>query len=553
MKRNRWSAALAVLLVAAVAALAAGCGSSSGGTGSTGASSSAPKQGGTLRVAWQGEPTGLDPAIAWEIESMGMENMLFNGLLKYASGSGDAGAKLVGDLATEVPVPTNNGLTYTFHLRQGVKFAPPVNRVVTADDIKWSIERMMRLPKAPAGYFYEGIVGASDYVAEKSKATEITGIKVIDPSTIEFDLTQPDPAFLNAIALPFCYVMDKGTVAQYGAQVNHHPVGTGPFVMESWTSGQEIVMKRNPNYFDAANEHLDGIDFTFSADPSTALLKLERGDIDVLGDGVPAASYAQTVANPTYKGLVIDAPQVAWYYMFLNTKIKPFDNLQVRQAMNYAVNTVKLQKVLAGTAQALNQIFPDGMPGHDPKATFYSYDPAKAKELLAQAGFANGFKTTLYTHNVDPMPRIAQSVQYDLQQVGIQATIKQVDRASYWTLIATMGNPCPIGLTDWYMDFPDPSDWYAPLLSKASAETDGGSNQSWWYSPEAEALYAKAQLETDPAKRIALFQQMQTIMMGQAPVVPLFQPVFNAMASAKVGGFYVHAVWQLKYDDFWIK
>jgi oligopeptide transport system substrate-binding protein len=552
MKRNRWIAALTVLLVAVVAAMVTGCGSSSGGTTTTG-TSGAPKQGGTLRVAWQGEPTGLDPAIAWEVESMGMENMLFNGLLKYASGSGDAGAKLAGDLATEVPVPTNNGLTYTFHLRQGIKFAPPVNRAVTADDVKWSIERMMRLPKAPAGYFYEGIVGATAYTADKSKATEITGIKVVDPSTIEFDLTQADPAFLNKIAMPFCYVVDKATVAQYGTQVNHHPVGTGPFTMESWTPGQEIVMKRNPNYFDAANVHLDGIDFTFSADPQTALLKLERGDIDVLGDGVPAASYAQTVANPTWKDQVIDSPQVAWFYLFLNTQIKPFDNLQVRQAVNYAVNTAKLQKVLAGTAQALNQIFPAGMPGHDDKATFYTYDPAKAKALLAQAGFPNGFKTTIYTHNVDPFPRVTQSVQYDLQQVGIQATIKQMDRATYWTLIATKGNPCPIGLTDWYMDFPDPSDWYAPLLSKAAAETDGGSNQSWWYSPQAEALYTQTQTETDQAKRVALFQQMQTIIMEQAPVVPLFQPVFNAMSSKNVGGFYVHPVWQLKYDDFWMK
>jgi oligopeptide transport system substrate-binding protein len=550
MKRTRWIVpALAVMLAAALVALAAACG---GSTPSSTGGGTGPKAGGILRVAWQGEPTGLDPAIAWEIESGGMENMLFNTLVKYDNKPGTPGTQLVPDLSTNVPVPTNNGLTYTFQLRHGVKFAPPVNREVTAADWKWTMERMMRLPKAPATYFYEGIVGAKDFETNK-KLTEITGIKVLDPYTLEVDLTQPDPTFLNEIALPFTYVMDKATVAKWGNQVNRHPVGTGPFMMTSWTAGQEIVMKRNPNYWDAAHEHLDGIDFTFSADPSTALLKLENGDVDVLGDGVPAASYATVSQNPQWKPYIIDSPQVAWYYAYLNVKIKPFDNVLVRQAINYAVNTAKLQKVLAGQAQALNQIFPAGMMGHDNSATFYNYDPAKAKQLLAQAGFPNGFSTTLWTHNVDPMPKIAESLQYDLQQVGIKASIKRLDRSTYWTLIATMGNKCGLGLTDWYMDFPDPSDWYGPLLSKSAALTDGGSNQSWWWSPQAEALYTQTQTETNQAKRIALFQQMQKDIMAQAPVVPLFQPVFNAMFSKRVGGFYVHPVWQIKYDDFWIK
>lgn len=537
-------------------ALLSACSSSSNGGGS--AANGTPTNGGTLRVAFQAEPSGLDPAIAYEPESWSMNNMLFDGLLNYASGSGTAGTQLVGDIATEVPSVanggiTNGGKTYTFHLRSGVKFAPPVNRLVTASDVKWSIERMMRLPKAPATYFYDGIVGATAYGATNSKATQITGIKVIDPTTIEFDLTQPDLTFLNEIALPFCDVMDKGTVAKYGNQVNHHPVGTGPFTMVSWTPGQEIVMKRNPNYFDASQVHLDGINFTLSANPSTALMQLERGNIDVLGDGVPTASYVQVTHDPRFKNDVISSPQIAYNYMFINTTIKPFNNVLVRQALNYAVNTQKLLKIMAGQAAPLNQIYPAGLPGHDSAATFYSYDPAKAKALLAQAGFPNGFKTTLYADNVDPAPRIAQSLQYDLQQIGISASIKELNRATYWTLMETKGNPWALGLTYWYMDFPDPADWYGPMFSKAAAETDGGLNLSWWYSPQAEALYTQTLTETNSAKRIQLFQEIQKIIMAQAPVVPLFQPVFNAMAASSVGGFYYHPLWELVYDDFWKK
>jgi ABC-type transport system substrate-binding protein len=542
-------------------ALLSGCGSSTS-TSSTGSSANTPKgtpvNGGTLRVSFEGEPATLDPAIAWDLESNGIEQMVFDGLVKFASAPGPAGTKLVGDIATEVPSVanggiTNGGKTYIFHLRSDVKFAPPVNRVVTATDVKWSIERMMRLPKAPASYFYDGIVGATAYGATNSKATQITGIKVINPTTIEFDLTQPDPTFLYKLALPFCDVMDKGSVAKYGSQVGRHPVGTGPFMMVSWTPSQEIVLTRNPNYFDGSQVHLNSIDFTFSADPSTALLQLERGNIDVLGDGIPPASYVQVTHDPQFKNDVVNAPQIAWDYLFINTKIKPFNNLLVRQALEYAVNTPKLMKILAGQAAPLNQIYPAGMPGHDSSASFYTYDPAKAKALLAQAGFASGFKTTLYTDNVDPWPAVAQSLQYDLEQVGINATIKELDRATYWTLTSTMGNPCAIGISDWYMDFPDPADWYANLLSKSAAETNGGENASWWYSPQAEALYTQTLTETNPAKRIQLFQQIQKIVMAQAPVVPLYQPVFNAMAASSVGGFYVHPVWQLKYDTFWKK
>jgi len=247
------------------------------------------------------------------------------------------------------------------------------------------------------------------------------------------------------------------------------------------------------------------------------------------------------------------APQIAWYYVFMNTKIKPFDNVKVRQAVNYAVDTAKLKKLLAGQGTPLNQIYPQGMPGYDPTAQFYSYDPAKAKQLLAAAGFPNGFKTTFYTHNVDPFPRIAQSLQNDLAQVGIQASIKVMDQSSYWTLTMTMGNPIPLGLSDWYMDFPDPSDWVGVLFSKAQATMDGGENASWWWDPQVEALYAESQKTTDQTKRIDLFRQMQKIIMEQAPTAPLYQPVFNTMISDSVGGFYIHPIWQLEYQDYWKK
>ena len=556
MRRWRMPLGATLMLVVALALVVAGCGSKSGGGG--GGATGTPKTGGILNVAWQGEPSGLDPAIQYEVKSMGMENAMYDTLIKYAPAAGEAGTKFVPDLATEVPTTQNgglsaDGLTYTFHLRTDAKFAPPVNRAVTAEDWKWSVERMMRLPKAPAITFYEGIVGAKAYDAPKSTATEITGIKVADPHTLTITLTQPDPTFLYKIAMNFTEVLDKATVEKWGSQYAHHPLGTGPFMFSKWTPGQEIDFVRNPNYWDAGKVWLDGVHFKFGASPGTALLQLERGNIDVLGDGVPAADYMRVKSDPKWSKNLMGAPQIAWYYVFMNTKIKPFDNVKVRQAVNYAVDTAKLQKLLAGQGTPLNQIYPQGMPGYDPTAQFYSYDPAKAKQLLAAAGFPNGFKTTFYTHNVDPFPRIAQSLQNDLAQVGIQASIKVMDQSSYWTLTMTMGNPIPLGLSDWYMDFPDPSDWVGVLFSKAQATMDGGENASWWWDPQVEALYAESQKTTDQTKRIDLFRQMQKIIMEQAPTAPLYQPVFNTMISDSVGGFYIHPIWQLEYQDYWKK
>ena len=193
--RGRTKIGVAVALVAllALAMGLAACGGSSGSTatGGSAAASGTPVKGGTLTVTFEGEPTELDPAIAWEVESWSIERLTYQTFLTYASKSGQAGTELVPDLATEVPTAANggisaDGLTYTFHLKKGIKFAPPISTEVTAADFKWSFERMMKAPLAPATFFYTGIVGAQDYIDGKAK--DISGYKVVDPYTVQITL-----------------------------------------------------------------------------------------------------------------------------------------------------------------------------------------------------------------------------------------------------------------------------------------------------------------------------------------------------------------------------
>ena len=146
--------------------------------------------------------------------------------------------------------------------------------------------------------------------------------------------------------------------------------------------------------------------------------------------------------------------------------MKPFDNVLVRQAVNYAIDTAHIQKLLAGQAMAADQIYPLGMPGYEAGKHFYSYDPAKAKQLLAQAGYPNGFSTTFYTHNVDPFPKVAQAIQADLKAVGINASIKQMDRATYWNKIEQQKQPHGHGAHRLVHGLPGPQRLDRPALQR---------------------------------------------------------------------------------------
>ncbi len=551
-RRAALAAVLGLALILAVGLAA--CGGTTDGDTSSPAASGTPTQGGTMSLSYLTEPSSLDPAVAWNVIDWQIEHDIYQGFLRYSPKPGAAGTELIPCLATEVPSAENGGIsadgkTYTFHLREGVRFQPPVSREVTAQDFKYSFERMMSSPRAPATSFYMGVVGADKFMA--GKAQEITGFKVVDDLTVEITLKAPDLSFLNAVTMDFCDVVSKEWVEKWGKQFNRHPLGTGPFVFQNWTAGREIVLTRNPDYWEAGRPYLDTIDYQLSFSPSTALLKLQRGEIDVLGDGVPAADLPRVQADPKWKQQIFSQPLVAVSYLFMNVQMKPFDDVKVRQALSWAIDRDKLVKLQAGQAMSLWQFYPKGMPGHEDGKVFYGYDPAKAKQLLADAGYPDGFKTMLYTDNVDPNPKLWQSVQADLAAVGVTAELKTMSNNSYYNQQSTP-KTLTAGSFGWWMDFPDPSDWIAPLFSKASA-VPGGMNSSFWWSPKLEAMFTEAQAMTDPAARIAKFSEMQTYISEQAPYVPCYQPIQTTMCAETTGGFYLHPVYEIDPTQYWKK
>jgi len=559
------SAVVLLAVILAVALLVSACGTSGGvGGGASPGASAAPVKGGTMVVSYQADPQFLDPAADWEGNGWAIEHCLYNTFLTYASGTGTAGTKLVPDIATEVPTVenggiTNDGKTYTFHIRPGIRFAPPVNREVTAEDFKYSFERMMdpaTKPTPPGTGFYLSIVGAEEF--NTGKATSITGYKVVDKYTVQIDLKNPDATMLPALSMPFTAVVPREWVQKWGRQFVRHPLGTGPYMMDHWTSGQELVLVRNPNWKywreDGGDQAwVDGFTFRFSVTPTRALLLLKRGENDVLGDYIASSDYAAVTSDPLWKKQVAEQPAIAINYLFMNVQMKPFDNLKVRQAVEWAIDREKLLKLISGAGSPLNQIFPAGLPGHveGSAGDFYGYDVAKAKQLLTEAGYPNGFSTMLYSHNIDPWPKVIVSIQNDLKQIGITAGVKLLAKDTYWTLIG-MPKKTPMGLQDWWQDFPDPSDFILPLFSKSNA-VENGANPSYWWDDTVEAQLTQSFAMTDSAERLALFQTMQQEVMDQAPAVPLFQPNVNSVFSKRMRGWYLPPIWIFDFLDYWIQ
>ncbi len=426
--RRTTFAIVALAMLAALTLALAACGSSTSSSSSSSPGTGTPKSGGTLNVTFQGEPTELDPAIAWEVESWSIERLTYQTFLTYASKSGEAGTQLVPDLATEVPTAANGGISadgkvYTFHIKKGIKFAPPISTDVTAADFKWSFQRMMKAPLAPATFFYTGIVGAQDYI--DGKASAISGFKVVDPlhradharqARRLVPLRDVDAVHLGDVQ----GVVRQGRQADQAQAARHRPVHDHQLDARASRSTRSRTPTSRAR---ASRASSTSTTCTSSSRPTRARRCSSSSAARWTCSATPSRRPTTCAPRRARSGASTssNAPQIMWFYTFMNVLEKPFDNVKVRQAINYAIDTQKIQKLLAGQATSLNQIYPKGMPGHQDGKTYYTYDPAKAKQLLAEAGFPNGFKTTFYADNVDPMPKLAQSVQNDLAAVGITA------------------------------------------------------------------------------------------------------------------------------------
>jgi oligopeptide transport system substrate-binding protein len=490
------------------------------------------KQGGAITVTYKDDVATLDPAIGYDWQNWSMIKSLFDGLMDYEPGT----TTLRPELAESYDI-SPDGKTFTFKLRHGVKFHN--GREMTADDVKYSLDRVTN-PKtqSPGAGFFASIKGYDAVAAGTSESLE--GVTVVDPYTVKFELTRPDATFLHVMAINFAHVVPKEEVEKYGADFGKHPVGTGAYKLTDWTLGQHLIFERNPDYWRKGLPHLDKITFEVGQEPIVALLRLQKGEVDIAGDGIPPAKFQEVMADPAQKAGVVEGGQLHTGYITMNTQMAPFDNVKVRQAVNMAINKDRIVQLINNRAVPANQPLPPSMPGYDKAFKGYAYDVAKAKALLAEAGHPDGFETELFAMNTDPNPRIAQAIQQDLAAVGIKASIQSLAQAN---VIAAGGDKAgaPMiwsGGMAWIADFPDPSNFYGPILGCGGAVA-GGWNWSWYCNKDLDTKAAEADSITDPAKgeeRNKMWSAIYDKIMEDAPWAPVFNEQRFTIKSPRMGG-----------------
>ncbi|MCB1885175.1 MAG: ABC transporter substrate-binding protein [Geminicoccaceae bacterium] len=492
----------------------------------------APKQGGEMIVTYKDDVSTLDPAIGYDWQNWSMIKSLFDGLMDYVPGTTD----LVPDLAQGYEI-SDDGKTFTFQLRDGVKFHN--GRTLVAGDVKYSIERAVRPEtQSPGAGFFNMIEGFDDVQAGKAKA--LSGIEAPDDKTVVFHLSRPDATFLHVLALNFAHAVPKEAVEAEGADFGKKPVGTGAFRLAEWTLGQRLVFERNPDYYKKDRPRLDRITFEIGQEPLVALLRLQRGEVDILGDPIPSAKFLEVRNDPEWGDNIVEGGQLQTGYVTMNVNVPPFDDLKVRQAVNFAINKDRIVRILNGRAVPANQPLPPAMPGYAKGYEGYAFDPEKAKALLKEAGTEGGVKTELLAMNTEPNPRIAQAIQQDLAAVGIDAQLRPLAQAN---VIAAGGEPkgAPMiwsGGMAWIADFPDPSNFYGPILGCAGA-VPGGWNWAWYCNKNLDAKAAKADAmvgDDQKQARLDLWQEVFLDVMKDAPWAPVFNEQRFTMKSDRMVG-----------------
>ena len=489
-------------------------------------------QGGSAIITYQEDVATLDPAIGYDWQNWSMIKSLFDGLMGYEPGT----TTLRPELAESVEI-SDDGLVATFVLKDGIKFHN--GREITAEDVKYSLERVTDPTTQSPGAGFFGMIEGFD-VWNQGQAEELSGVKVVDDKTVEITLSRPDATFGHVMALNFASVVPREAVEELGQDFGRQPVGSGAYRLAEWTPGQRVVFERFEDYHREGVPNLDQITFEIGLDPTVALLRLQQGQADVPGDGIPPAQFLQVMNDPAQAERVVEGGQLHTGYVTMNTRMEPFDDPAVRQAVNMAIDKDRIVRIVNGRAVPANQPLPPTMPGYAEGHEGYAHDPEAARAMLEEAGYDLPIQTELFVMNTDPNPRIAQAIQQDLATIGIEAEIRSLAQAN---VIAAGGEPdqAPMiwsGGMAWIADFPDPSNFYGPILGCGGA-VQGGWNWAWYCNEEIDARAAEADSITDPARqeeREEMWRQIYLDVMEDAPWAPVFHEQRFTLKSEGVEG-----------------
>ncbi len=495
----------------------------------------APEQ--SLVVCTEASPEGFDIVqYTAATTADASSETVFNRLVNFKPGS----TELVPGLAESWEI-SQDGLTYTFHLRAGVKFhrnkAFTPTREFNAEDVLWSFQRQLD----PTHPWHKLATRGFPYAEAMGMAALIARIEAPDAHTVVFTLNHAEAPFLADLAMGFASIYSAEYAAQLLAsgnteQLNQQPIGTGPFVFERYSKDAQIRFRSNPDYWDGAPT-LTRLIFAITPDPNVRLQRLKANDCQVAVYPRPTDIPALR-AEPDLKVLELDSLLTA--YVGINTRHPPLDDVRVRQAINLAFDKAVYVRAQFGEGGASPAVapYPPTLWGSDPTIKDWPHDVQRAKQLLKEAGHGDGFALTIWTRPgggpTNPNPGIgAQLLQNDLAQLGIKATIRVYEWGEL--LKRAKNGEHDLIFMGWAGDNGDPDNFLTPNLSCAAARS--GENQAGWCNAEFDGLITQARLNSDQAQRAELYRQALGIFHQQAPWISLAHPKQFSVMRRDVQGF----------------
>jgi peptide/nickel transport system substrate-binding protein len=481
-----------------------------------------PKMGGAISMSLADDDvSSFDPIVPFDNMSIWTMLLIYDQVIRVDA----EGTALEGGLAESWEVSDDN-LTYTFHLRE-TNFHD--DTPCTSEDVVFCLDRVVKGEESGWAFLFSAV----------------DTIEAPDAQTVIITLKQAWAPFEADLALYGASIFPKAALEEQKEELWEHPIGTGPFMFDSWEKGAQIVLKKNPSYWDQGKPYLDELTFKVLTDSDARVLQLQGGELDIATD-VPFNQIEPLSANPDYV-LVPDA--VAKIdYIGLNVTRAPFkDDKNLRQAINYAIDKdAIIQNVLFGAGQPANTYLPL-MPGHDDAAPGYPFDLEKAKQLVAESNSKEGFEFTILSGVGDAVGnQVCQLVAASLAQIGGTVTIEQVEPGIGTE--RTHALDYDAGKAYYTTDIIDPDE-----LTAFAVYSKGGAQAVWtgYQNDEVDKLVEDAQTELDPEKRQEIYNQIQAIHLDDAPFIFLFYPSGRTATKAAIKNFHVLPTGNYRLQEVW--
>lgn len=492
--------------------LLAACGGGSG-SGTSGGSGAGSNGSNTLVFARNKDAIRLDPAIITDGMSLNVSKVTMEGLVRYKLGTFDIEPCLATSWTT-----SPDGKVWKFRLRHNVKFQDDSS--FDAASVKFNFDRW----RLRDNQYHKLLAGGLEYSYYESQFGGFPGViadvKVLGPDQVEFDLTKPVAPFLANLAMPSFTFSSPTAMKKYGEDYGRQPVGTGPYQVAEWVKDDHITLKAFQNYW-RVKPKIATVILRDIPDAATSMLTLQKGDID--GWEYPRPDDLPAIAADHHLSLYHQPPNNT-LYLAIQTQKPPFNNVLVRRALNEAIDAKAIVKnFYDASASVATDFLPLAVWPH-PNKTAYDYNPADARRLLAQAGFAHGFTTTLWYMTLPrpyvPEPqRVAEAIQSDLRQVGINAKLQGLEWGPY--LQKTQNGEHNLALYGWTGDNGDPDNFLYVILDKDGAIPPGAQNVCFWKDENFHRLMLLGQTTINRGERARYYTEALAIVHDQAPVVPI--------------------------------